>query len=585
VEVLYLPVSFAVKNRIKAWLDLLVERTSRGVAGLVILVFVSVLSLNAAHMSWIVIVLVSAWVALAVALSSEYVRTLRSSLARRDIADFETLPRDQESLTVFEDLLGSPERDEREILYALQLLRGVENEGIIERVRELVSHRSPSVRRAALEHFRGLGAERALAPAELSTRAEDEDARTSAAAIVLWLEVDEDGARRALDTLITNNDWARIRAILDAVSDSSGEVESGLPRPWLEHVVARHGSTSPEERAIAARAIGLLPTSPETDLLPSLASESNLDVARAAITSAGLLRHDPSFDALTSQLGRRPLRLSARRALVRFGTSAIDRLGASLANPGEEPAVRLAIPQVLGEIPDVKCGAVLLGQLPSSNPKLHYQIVKSLGKLQAALRARERSRSSELPRDKIDEVIEWEQKRGWQLVSWLSAFLPTSAAVDSEAHGLLVRALEERCEFARERIFRLLGMIYTSDEMHRAWDRIVNGTPSVRGAALEYLSNVLSKTHARLIPWLEVVSWRKLAAAPRVPSVVTPSRIDAFSAILRSEDHWLAACATAYLSELEAESVTLQSELRSLASHESLFLRQEARRAVGEGRY
>jgi hypothetical protein len=68
--------------------------------------------------------------------------------------------------------------------------------------------------------------------------------------------------------------------------------------------------------------------------------------------------------------------------------------------------------------------------------------------------------------------------------------------VVAASHRLLVQVLEERIEYTRERIFRLLGLTYRQDEIASLWNRIVSGRPSVKAAALEYLANLLSRTHA-----------------------------------------------------------------------------------------
>ena len=64
VEVLYLPISLAVKSRLKAWLDMFVERASRGLAGLILL-GAGALSMSASQLSWIVLVLLLPWISLA----------------------------------------------------------------------------------------------------------------------------------------------------------------------------------------------------------------------------------------------------------------------------------------------------------------------------------------------------------------------------------------------------------------------------------------------------------------------------------------------------------------------------------------
>ncbi len=63
VEVLYLPISLAAKSRLKSWLDMFVERTSRSLAGVTILMVTGVFSLSVNEISLVVIALLLPWLA------------------------------------------------------------------------------------------------------------------------------------------------------------------------------------------------------------------------------------------------------------------------------------------------------------------------------------------------------------------------------------------------------------------------------------------------------------------------------------------------------------------------------------------
>src|SRR3990172_8636210 len=145
LEILYLPVPLEIKNRTKAWLDMFVERVSRGLGGVLIL-----LALTVHQLSLLVLGLIVPWLALTFMLRREYVRTFRSSLARRDIdvAALTADVRDQQSLSVLRQVLAGS--DERQALYALELLRGADDESLMEPVERLTFHHNPESRAAAV---------------------------------------------------------------------------------------------------------------------------------------------------------------------------------------------------------------------------------------------------------------------------------------------------------------------------------------------------------------------------------------------------------------------------------------------------
>jgi len=55
-----------------------------------------------------------------------------------------------------------------------------------------------------------------------------------------------------------------------------------------------------------------------------------------------------------------------------------------------------------------------------------------------------------------------------------------------------VRALEEKQRRMRERVFRLLGLIYPRSDVSAAWYALDHGDARRRASASEYLDNVLS---------------------------------------------------------------------------------------------
>ncbi|MGH9390056.1 MAG: Npt1/Npt2 family nucleotide transporter, partial [Vicinamibacteria bacterium] len=171
LEVLYLPLSLSVKNRLKIWIDLFVERVSRGVGGLFILGATAAFSLTAAELGYAVLVLLVPWILLVLSLRREYVATLRASLARRDISDLDSALRDTASRGVFLSILTGS--DTREIAYALSLVQGIRDREILEEVSRLAGHESPPVRAAALAVLQA--APEAWPIADLAMRVSDED--------------------------------------------------------------------------------------------------------------------------------------------------------------------------------------------------------------------------------------------------------------------------------------------------------------------------------------------------------------------------------------------------------------------------
>ncbi len=566
LEVLYLPLALSVKNRLKIWIDLFVERVSRGLGGLFILGATAVGSLTAPELGYAVLVLLVPWILLVVSLRREYVATLKASLARRDISDLDSALRDPASRGVFRQILTGS--DAREIAYALSLVEGADDPELLEEASRLASHESPQVRAAALRVLQAtpepVGIE------DVERRVSDEDPAVGAEALALWLRLEPEKARDACERLVEAGDVPRISAVLDCLEGRETPADAPLAR-----LVARYGpSSSAAERRLAAKALGFVPPDAAAEgLLLKLLEDSDVEAARAAALSSRTHPSERVFDALVNALARRPLRAQIRRSIAGLGPDAVPKLQHYLHDPRLHPAARRAIPRAIAEIEDPRSVEALFAILPAEDPRLHYQGVKSLARLRA------RGRSLRFPRAEADRLLIYERDSLFELAR-LEASISKRRVV-AESHRLLIQVLDERIEYTRERIFRLLGLTYRQDEIANLWNRIVSGPTSVKAAALEYLANLLSRTHrVTLFPVIEQTTRLeagRLREATASSELVTVPFVEALRLLSESRDYWIAACAVTVVGELGLAS--LRTQIESLREHPGAIVREAALRA------
>ncbi len=533
-EILWLPIPLEIKNRTKAWLDMFVERVSRGIGGLVILLATGVLSLTVGQVSLVVLGLLIPWIALAIRLKRQYVTAFRTSLARRDI-DIAALTeevQDQSGLSVLHQVLSGT--DEKQILYALELLQGTDDEALIEPLTQLTSHPSAAIRAAALKLLRGYPNPPELG--NLATLSRDRSADVSAEAMGLLLKIDRPRAAEERTRIFRSGDAARIHAMLNCMENSPDLLEGILDEDFARRYVQAKGD---KERELAARALGFLPATQQVvDFLSALLADGSIPVARAAAASAGKLQQHKLIPGLLAQLPRRSLRVAARSALSRLGPEVVNRVGQLMADPGQDVTLRRALPQVLAEFEDQSIVTGILAHLPEEDLPLHYQAIKTLGKM------RSRYPGLRFPTREVDRLLEVERDTyGTTASRWV---LIRSGRPQNDCQALLLRAIEERLTFTRERIFRLLGLTYAAGDIFNAWHRIVHGRPSIRAAALEFLGNLLSTRHKEsLLPLLEAASWDEVASRgwDRVSSHRPGATFqETVVELIEGTDAWLAAC-------------------------------------------
>lgn len=566
-EILWLPIPLEIKNRAKAWLDMFVERVSRGIGGLLILLATSVLSLSLGHVSLVVLALLVPWIVLAIRLKREYVTAFRTSLARRDI-DIAALTeevQDQNGLSVLRQVLSGT--DERETLYALELLQGTDDEALIEPVSELTSHPSASIRAAALKLLRGYPNPPELE--NLASLSRDPSAEVGAEALGLLLKMDRTRAQEDLSRIFHSGDVPRIHAMLNCMEDSPDLLEGILDEDFVRRYYQAEGE---KERELAARALGFLPATREVmDLLSALLADASISVARVAAASAGKLQREELIPGLLAQLPRRSLRVAARNALSKLGPAVLNSVAQLMPDTDQDVRLRRALPQVLAEFEDQSIVAGILAHLPEEDLPLHYQAIKTLGKM------RSRYPKLRFSGREVHRLLEVETDAYCATASrWL---ILRGGRPQNDCQALLLRAIEERLTFARERLFRLLGLIYPADDIFNAWIRIVRGRPSVRAAALEFLGNLLNAKHRELLlPLLESSSWEEVAvrARERASNLGAGTTFkDAVVELIKGADAWLAACSVTLAGKMTiAEAL---EPVRAATDHPDEVVREAAK--------
>jgi HEAT repeat protein len=338
--------------------------------------------------------------------------------------------------------------------------------------------------------------------------------------------------------------------------------------------VRYHQSTSAQERELAARALGFISGNGHVHtMLLDLLEDPSPDVARAAAASAGRLRDKRFLPSLIHQLRRRRLRAPARKAVARLGEETVSTVADLLQDSSQHIELRRALPRVLAEFDNQEAAERLLASLPEDDLSTHYQIVKSLGKMRA------RYPRLQFDRVEVERILRAEAETYSNHAARLAAL--RREALQDDALALLDRALEERFDFTRNRIFRLLGLIYPAEDIYNSWNGVVNGRPPVRAAALEFLGNLLSQAHKdEILPLLEASAPEDVPAAGR--RLIDRSSLS-FNRVLlelvNGKDAWLAACAITLIGKLRVSELGLT--VSSLDTHAHPVMEEAVEYALG----
>jgi len=505
-EILFLPLPGNLKRQAKPFVDVTVDRLSKGIGGLLALLLIAPwgLHLDWQRLSYASLIVCGLWIYTAIKAKKGYIAAFRQSLARGDVEPEQVrLPvADASTIETLVAELADP--DEARVRYAIDVLESLDKRNLVTPL--LLYHESPKVRARALTAL-------SAAPREVAAKWRsgvqrmlgDESADVRAAAVgalaVLGGEAETDLVRPYLDDANP-----RIAATAAAVlARSKSDTDRALAEQTLARLsgAAQGRSASRREVAIALRQI----RDPQTSLLlVPLLSDPNPDVATEAMRT---VRERGQSDflfvpTLVSLLRHRRLKAPARDVLVGYGEPVVAALGHFLNDPDEDIWVRRHLPSTLSRIPCQASMDLVVGALTGERDAfLRYKLVAAIDRLR-----REHPELTFDPKPLEAQAL-LEGNQYFELIS-LADNLFVRGGITTPC--LLKSVLAEKAARARERVFLMLGLLYPRRDVVAARWALEHGDARAKASASEYLDNVLATPlRRRLMPILE-----DLPAAERV---------------------------------------------------------------------
>jgi len=537
-ELLFLPIPLALKKRTKVFIDMFVDRWARGVAGGLLLLCTAVLKLDLSGIALLTLFLLLVWLILAWQMRGEYVNSFRRSLSRRDfdLADLRVRIDDSAALSVVISSLASPAR--REVLYALEMLGGIQSPSLADAVRPLLGHESPEVRQRALKVLAENGGLEDRGAVEGLIEDPDLAVRSSALSFLVHHRATDDEAAAEVAELLHGPAGSRNAAVEFLATDPSAEPYRELLDSDAVEAVLADGSESGTEGRRVLAGIDWLPAGYDGKLWERLLDDPQRSVVEAAMGGIGRRGDLDHTDWLLQRLDDRNLKSRSRLALAemaRSHESILVRLDACLK--GTDPVeirTLVEIPRILARVPSQASVEMLLGILPDCDSALRYESLKALGKLRAGyshLRFDSRPVAAEL-------LIEADR---YADLARLEPLLPNMG----ESAQLLTRAVQEVQQRRLESVFRMLGLLYPAQDLLNAYRGLVSGHRQLRASAREFLDNLLNPDHRQLLESL-LDEDRSGVRSPGRKGLSLSQQSDTPSSLAYIGTHcdaWLAACA------------------------------------------
>ncbi len=476
-ELLLLPFGEEARRRVKSFVDVVGQRGGQIVASLAILAFTAFSS----QPRWVALalaVLASLWFSSAMALRKPYIDLFRKRLKAGRVNHIDEFP--ELDVASLETLLGALESEhDSEVIAALDVL---ERENKVHLVPALILyHPSDAVVLRALEILTLSGRRNFVTIIDRVIDHPSVVVRAATIAARSVLAPDADLLRRRFE----REGSPEVRASIVVNLIASGEFSSEERADQLEAIL-RTGSVP--TRVALAEAIGRRAATGFDDTLTALAAAPELAVRHAALAAMGHVQSPALFRLIVDALSSDATRREAERVLAGMGADAFDALFDSFRDKTAGAELRWSIPPTLARCNPERAVAALVEWLPhESDGKVRFQVIRTLERLVR------RHPSFNLDRALLVASVAETLSRAYR---YLDARLLLARGADAVAdrrtpgNDLLRTLLRDKVENAKGRLFRLLGLLYPSDDFGQIY-RGLGATRELRATSMELIDSIL----------------------------------------------------------------------------------------------
>jgi len=537
-ELLYLPLPFASRERVKPLIDGALQRAAQAITGAGLLALQGTRFLSPRPFAFLVAALAFGWLATAVTIRRPYLNLLRRAIASGSLDTQDNPdPIDLESAQLLVQHLAS--EDPLEVVGTMNALSRRGREGFVPAL--VLLHQDETVLVAALAMF---GASTRVDWVRLALRLLEHprEAVRMAAARALAMHDELDPAQLANDAGPRVHGYAALHLVL---REAGGD--DVLDQPRIAALLSEPGE--PGEPGDAGR-LGLLAAiadAPSTrNLTPLLFALSDFpggSVERTELFARAAARQGDErlIPRLVSLLETRAGREAVRSALVAMREPAFLAVRAVLADPTRARNLRIHAPKTIARFGTRRAAECLLRNIETEPDGLvRHKSIRALGVLVA-------EHKIAVDRDRAERLCHVDLLEHFSVLG-LRVALDTpdpdaNGAGRSAAQRLLLGLLGDKLRQSLERAFRLLKIAHPREAIHRVYLACLSGDAYARANAGEFLDALLSRGRQQPIRALLRLITDDLPAAERVsraaailPSLEVRSREAALAALVRDAD-------------------------------------------------
>ena len=531
MELLFVPIPEKQRAAVKGVIDLLVDRAGRAFGGILLLVLTVGLSLSITWLSLVAAGFLVGWLVMSFIARRDYVDAFRVALEKKVVQPETVDIRSLDSTMIRSLVRALSSDDDRQILYALDLLGKTHPNYWRNSMTALLQHPSPEVRSTTLALLAEWRYPSSVV--EPCLRDPNMDVRTEA---IRYFCVSAPAAETRLREFLSSSNYQIVLAAVQYLAKyrvaNAGLIDEG----FIERALETTGEHAQNARIAAARALAIVSVRRSDEFLTRLLSDSSPQVVQEAVRSAAKLQHHAAVPRLIAMLANARLRFTAREALLQLGQPALLELQRQLQDQQTPIEVRARIPKVLSFVGTQEITDLLLSSVHNLTPRMDMPLLKALNRIR-----------NQFPANTFDEryvsmLIEEESDthRDWTVTLSAIESIVTFSQDRAAILALLAKTLKEKLDEGVERTFRLLALIYSPDDVYSTFFSL-SRRPALRASAVEFIDNLLEPDLRTLVvPMIESEEQKNTdVEVDEVPL----SWHEILQALVSSGDEWLVAIA------------------------------------------
>ncbi|RRQ50608.1 hypothetical protein DZC72_08760 [Maribacter algicola] len=494
-ELLALPLPFDLKNRTKSFIDVVIDSLATGIAGILLVFLIKGFEWQSYQVTWLIIALVVLWAYFIFRVRKTYYKAFRANL--RGQTNEEVAPPVVKQISVLKGMRKVfSEGSENQILFMLDKLMEINDKRFAPDVRNLLDHPSIKVKTSAIKNLYFLDS--ASMPWNINELLSIGNEDLNLAAMDFLLLHSRNDPEAIFSYYLEHKDKNISEAALFSLAKESINNRRMQKRYDLEKRIQKGVDDSDENLSpYLIKTIGVAGLTKFHPLLTQILNGHDVDLQMEAIEAVGLSMESSFVPHLVELLPKKIYRGPVIASLRNYGPGVMPVLVRMVKDQTVSIEACRFIPKVIENFGNQEAVQHLFQLFNDVDLSVRLESVRSLSNL--------RSSHPEIKfnRFEVASKIYEECKLFHQtlnamhtqiIISYRNRKSPRHEVEqkEREARTSLLELLERRLDAALERIFRLLGLKYTQEDISLAFERLTSDEEELRSNAIDFLDNLLT---------------------------------------------------------------------------------------------